>query len=48
MEARGKVEGFQVLRWNHQENGDAIKSNVEVKDRHSQGQDAGVGFGHAM
>lgn len=48
MEARGKVEGFQVLHWNHQENGDTIKSNVEVKDRHPQGQDAGVGFGHAM
>ena len=28
------------------ENGDAIKINGEVKERHSQGQDAGVSFGH--
>lgn len=47
-DGRGKFEGFWVLLWNHQENGDAIKRNGEVKERNSHGQDAEVGCGHAM
>lgn len=42
-----KVKGFWALRWNPQENDDAIKRNGDIKERHSPGQDIGVGFGHA-